>query len=864
MRFHVDMEAARLVRERSLDRDEASRRAAVAFGGIEQYKEVARDVRGLRWARSFSLDFKLGFRMLVKYPGLTVVGGLAMAFGVAAGAGVFEFITQYLRPTLPFRDAERIVGISIWDQASAGPRSPSLDDFVAWRDGLTSLVDLGAARKVDRNLIREDGAATPVEVAEISASAFRVTGVSAFLGRTLLPADEDAAAPSVIVLGHDLWQARFSGDRRVIGQSVRLGDGSATVVGVMPAGFAFPVAHSVWAPLRPDRIVNRHHPSLIVFGRIANGVSRRQAEAEAATIGVRSPEDASRRRRLRPEVLPYAESVMPVRGMMRLGVYSINAFLVLFMALVAGNVGLLMFARAATRESEIVLRTALGASRGRILTQLFIEALVLGSIASIVGLVGADFLVGQWIAVVRESGRVAVPFWFRDSLAPITVFYAVLLMAFGAAIAGVLPVLKLTRGLAGRLRAHTMGGHRFGVPWTVVIVAQVAMTVAFPVMAYVNHMGTSPAVVAQMMLRADRYLTTRLETDRGVPSTVRSLADLRAQLAGRLAREPGVVGVTFANRLPGMRHPYRQLEADDAEGGMSKTVAPRVTNAAVDPDYFDVLGVGIRMGRAFQPADVAGDARVAIVNESFVRDVLGDRQPIGRRVRYLDCAQGQPGGPATGASCPWFEIVGVVSDLGMMTGEDVPTSSAGVYHPLPPATADPVYMAVHVNGDPRSFADRVRAVAASVDPGLRLYSLLPLTEIRDQLLFQNQFWFRLLIVVSAVAVLLSLSGVYAVMAFAVARRTREIGIRVALGAERGRVVATILAQPLMQLGGGIAAGGVLVTAIVRSATGDAFSARDVALVGVYATVMLGVCLLACIVPTRRGLRVEPMVALRSE
>jgi predicted permease len=565
---------------------------------------------------------------------------------------------------------------------------------------------------------------------------------------------------------------------------------------------------------------------------------------------------------MRAEVLPYAESLSPARGMTRIGVYAINVFLALFMVLVCANVGLLMLARAATREGEIVVRTAIGASRGRILSQLFIEALVLGIAAAVPGLIGANALLGRWIAMVRATERVSIPFWLHDSLAPATIVYAAILTLLGAAIAGVLPVLKLTRGLAGRLRAQSLGGYRFGGVWTAVIVTQVAVTLAFPVMAYLNRMAASQAVASRLPFPAAQYLTARLEIDPG-PAGSSSYNDVRARLHDRLVQDPSVGGVTFATRLPGMQHRYQRIEIDGAGDDRAIAQEPRASTASIDADYFDVLRVGVRAGRSFQPRDFAADARVAIVNESFVRTILGHRNPIGRRVRYLACPERQAGG-ADISACPWFEIIGVVSDLGMMTDEDLPTSGPGLYQPLRASTADPVYLAVHVKGDPRAFADRLRALAASAAADARLYSVLPLHEVRNTLLFQNAFWFQFLVSISSLAVLLSLSGIYAVMSFTVSRRTREIGLRVALGAEPARVMATILARPMMQVAIGLIAGAALVTAIVRSATGDAFGTRDIVLVAAYAALMSCVCLLACVAPTRRGLRVEPMTALRAE
>ncbi|HET7321474.1 MAG TPA: permease prefix domain 1-containing protein, partial [Longimicrobiaceae bacterium] len=241
IRFHLEMETEKYQRD-GLSPEEARRRAMLAFGGVEGHKEEMRDGRTLSWLGGMSLDFKLGLRMLLKYPGLTLVGGLAIAFAIWVGAGTFEFISQVVTPTLPFHEGERVVGIRSWDAATSDLEKPGLLDFVTWRDELRSIDDLGAYRTVERNLITGDGRGEPIAVAEISASAFPVTQVPALLGRTLTEADEKTAAPPVIVLGYDVWQRRFAGDPGIVGRVVRLGRGQVTVVGVMPEGFGFPIS----------------------------------------------------------------------------------------------------------------------------------------------------------------------------------------------------------------------------------------------------------------------------------------------------------------------------------------------------------------------------------------------------------------------------------------------------------------------------------------------------------------------------------------------------------------------------------------------------------------------------------------------
>jgi predicted permease len=873
LRFHLEMEAGRLVREAGLDPTEARRRAAVSFGGVDKTKEEVRDARGLAWVAGLSLDFRLGFRLLLKYPGLTLVGGLAMAFAIAVGAGAFEFVKQLVDPALPLDGGNRIVALRNRDARTGGVHAQSLHDFAAWREGLRSVEELGAYRSLERNLAAPGVQAEPVYLAEISASAFRLARVPALLGRTLTEADERAGAPPVAVLGHDVWRARFGSDPGVVGRAVRLGGAHATVVGVMPEGFAFPVAHGAWIPLRltPLDHAPGAGPQIGVFGRLAPGATLERARAELAALGARAAADfPATHEHLRPEVVPFARShsMLDLPPAFHGLFYAANLFFVMLLVLVCANVALLMFARAATREGEIVVRSALGASRGRIVAQLFAEALVLGGFAAAAGLAAARVALGWWLDVSRAEAGGRLPFWFDDRLGPSTLLYTAVLALLGAVVAGVVPALKMTgRGVDARLRqlAAGGGGLRFGRLWTAVIVAQVAVTVAFPATAFFARREVVRIQKMEAGFPAGEYLSVRLETDgedapdaAGGPAGAEVPARLGAaarELGRRLAADPGVAGVAFSDRLPRTSHPRRYVEVD--AGGAAAPDSHRghaVTEASVDPGWFGVLGAPVLAGRGFHSADLEAEARTVVVNESFVRRVLGGRNALGRRVRYSVRPGGEPG--------PWHEIVGVVPDLGMIA--DDPGNGAGLYHAAAPGAAAPVYLAVHARGDPEALAPRLRALAAATDPALRLHEVLPLDRVGATMWMEFDFLWRLLALVSGVALLLSLAGIYAVTSFTVSRRTREIGIRVALGADARRVVAAIFARPLAQVGVGVLAGGMVTAALAYGALRGALGPAGAALVLAYAALMMGVCMLACVVPTRRALRVEPTEALRAD
>ncbi|MES2697261.1 MAG: ABC transporter permease, partial [Verrucomicrobiota bacterium] len=468
--------------------EEARLAAQRAFGGVEQTKELQRDARAFRWLSGCTMDLTLGVRMLVKYPGLTLVGSLAMAFAIAAGTATFEVIKRVTAPELGLPGGNRLVGLKFQDRAEGAERPAYAYDFMNWRENLSSVQDVGAYRLLKRNLAAHGSYGEPVTATQISAAAFRVARVSAFLGRTLVEADETPTAAPVVVLGYDLWQTRFAGDRAILGREVKVGDSHATVVGVMPEGFRFPVDDQLWIPLRPTELAREPgREALRVFGRLAPGVTLPEAQAEASTLAARTaaawPETYAH---LTPQVLPYAESVIAIPAQGRAGIYALYLLAALFLVVVCGNVALLIFARAATREKELLVRTALGATRGRIVGMLFLEALVLAIIAAAMGLAAAGVLL-RGAAEMMSAGPDRWPFWLDGGLSATTVLYAGLLALAAAAIAGVVPGLKVMgKGLWDRMRQSSAGGGglRMGGVWTGVIIAQVAATILFTALAF--------------------------------------------------------------------------------------------------------------------------------------------------------------------------------------------------------------------------------------------------------------------------------------------------------------------------------------------------------------------------------------------
>ncbi|HVL69418.1 MAG TPA: ABC transporter permease [Vicinamibacterales bacterium] len=841
--------------------------------------------RRFRAFAGWSMDLKLGGRMLVKYPGLTLVGGLAMAFAICVGAVIFQVMSILVAPSLPLPEGDRLVRIRSWDVAANRPEPRTLYDFTVWRSTLHAVTELGAWRDVTRNLLVTDGDARPVQVAEITPSAFRVADGIPLMGRVLTDADGRPDAPAVAVIGHDIWRTRFGSDPAVLGRRVQLGTEHVTIVGVMREGFAFPVAHDVWTPLRVvnDAHAPRSGPEISVFGLLAPGATLETAQAELTTVGRRlAGDEPATHAQLQPHVAPYAKlDAGPSLDNDEIGIFaSIYAFAVILLVLICSNVALLLFARAATRESELAVRTALGASRSRIVAQMFAEALVLGGAAGLAGLAAAHVALSNWGLPFLEANLGRLPFWYDVSLSPATVLFALGLTVLGSAIAGVVPALKVTRRVGSRLKQATAGagGLQFGGIWTVVIVVQVAVTVAFPAVVYQEQWQLRHIETFEAGFPVEEYLAARIQMDAPASAaenteTVReaqrvAFAARLEELRRRVAAAPGVAGVTFANRLPRDSRPQSRIELPEDANREQLTGGPdaplRVaTVARVDPSYFETLGTGVLAGRAFTAADLAPGTQVAIVDQGFVDQVLQGRNAIGQQVRFRS-----RGGDPGRAPNPWMEIVGVVKDLGMGTPTR-PGRAAGLYLPSSPDGLDEVQMMVHVPGDPLAFAPQLREIATAVDPALRLTDVQRVDQVTDVLLWIVRLWLRVTLVMTAVALVLSLSGIYAVLSFVVARRTREIGVRVALGADRRRVVTAIFKRPLTHVAVGVFAGNALLALLgsveteMPGLTGD-LSVGQLAILAAYGVVMLGVCLLACIVPTRRALSVEPTIALRVE
>lgn len=874
---HIAMRAAHLVNE-GVPNGAAEKQARMEFGHVESHRADARAARGLRQIdqlRVSWIDVKLGVRMLVKHPVLSFASVFALAVGIPIGLAPTH-LAKALNAPLPGDVNDRVRAIRYWDPVTVGIAATRYQNFDVWSRSLPSFSSLAAFRAMTLNVSAGVERAEPVAAAQITGSAFEILGTRPQLGRTLNGADAARGAPDVAVIGYRLWTSRFNSDAQIIGRTIRVGGSMTTVVGVMPDAFRFPSNEQLWIPLRDEFAggLTSEIPVQII-GRLADGVTPERAQADVRSIAMPNTGDAAqieRQQRLRAEVVPFGLLYLglPRGGLAALPEFRLVQVLMLALLLVAcGNVAMLVYARTATRFREIAIRTALGASRSRIVSQIFVETFILSALSAVLGVFTVDWIL-RHVNLASIAGLTAMPYWLTLNITAATVVNAVVLATFCATVAGVVPAIRITgRAINQNIRAFS--AVRFGKLTSALVTADIAVAII--------AVGLSLTIVRQMLdLRAQQaagipaaeYLAVEIRMSDDVAASnsdedrarlTERRATVERALVAALSVEPGVTGVAVADVLPLMEHRSQQVEV---EGGTdAANVSPKwVRTASVDVDYFRALEQTMVAGRAFTRNDPENTHGTIIVNVPFVERVLGGKNPIGQRVRFS--SNGQRAGVAN-APARSYEIVGVVRHLGVnMVNTE---RGEAVYFPMSPGRLNPMQVALHVGASPLRMLPRVREIAATIDPDLAVSRPTVLGDLR-----QGDWYLTIgvggaLTVLAVVLVALATSGLFAMLSLSVSERTREIGIRSALGATRRALVLTILRRSLTQIGIGALIGfpvasylNISVALQSQASPVRAFLVATLLSAGIVAVV--GV--LSCLVPTRRVLAVQATEAMRAE
>ena len=836
------------------------------LGGITQLRESWRAAWGLPWLDGFALDAKLGLRMLRRSWGLTLAGGLAMTIVITIAAVVFVFLDEFMgRTAPPLDEGERVVALQSWDAEAHRRRDMSRRDLERWGATLQSVEDLGGFQTIERRLIVESRPAEWVRVAEITASGFRLARVPPLLGRWIAEADEHVAAAPVVVIGYDVWRSRFASDRAVIGQTVRLGEILHTVVGVMPEGFAFPVNHRYWIPLRSDPSGSlKPAPEGVVFARLAPGVSLDGAQAELTTIGLlppaTGPTSADARR---PRVVPYTFAFTDdvERGELAWQQRIILLLVTLLLVPPCLNIAILIYARTVTRQEEFAARYALGASRGRIVVQLCVEVLVLSSAAGAMALALTRPILTQIGEIIRRFPELdgSLPFWVDFGFSWRAALFVAGLTVLAALIAGLVPALQATgRVLPTALRSL---GSRTGIPlgatWTALIVAQVGL-------------GSGRAAVHDGVgvgAPAARRPWTRI-CRKGIPYRA-----ARSRFPERAGRGGGPACVRLSRpKPPGRgRSPDRsgaRRICSDVRRGIARRGASDVRRDGRGGRRRPTRQA-LRQSESGRPGLLRGIRRPGpggphVRRQGFRRGGNGDRGPDVRATggRRRQC----PRPPGQAGSCPRIggrPLVRDRRDRSRPSREHVPgtnvcSGAAGARGP-----ASPIHLALHAGPDPAAMSRRLHEIGTSLDPTLRLDDVRRLDEVHGETQMSSNLTSYALAIVTLSVLLLSAAGLYALMSFTVTRRRREIGIRMALGARPGRMLASIFARALWQIAAGVVVGVTAALVLHRRLNIEVEGGWHIpGILPAAAIFIMTIGLLSAAGPARRAVRVDPTEALR--
>ena len=802
------------------------------------------------------LELKLALRLTRKQPVLALTSVLALAVGLAVATTGFSVIDAMLHGSLPFENGDRFVRIQVLSHPEGWNTELDLGRFQLFRDSATGLAHVGAMSRSQASVLHPSGRVDSLVAAWITPDSFGQLPYVPKLGRTLIADDGAPGAPPVVVLRESYWQRRFDADPELLGQQLEIAGTPRTVVGVLADEAEFPAGGEAWLPLDPRTLGGRDgipRTGVRVFGVLAPGVDLAAADSEISALSRQQllafpPEDETRLR-----VTSFVEP--PRQSGLMGGVMMLT--MVLLLTVIASNVANLVRTRTSARGGEMAVRAALGAGRSRLVGQLTLEMAVLGLMAAVLAGTAAHYAT-RWL----DGLMIELPFWIEIAAGPRTLAFLAALTLLVILVGGTFPALRATAGVtARRLQQASRSGTGRGLGRTgaAMMVTEMALSVALLTAALVLAQGFSSYVERDFGLPEGKVLTARLWAPQPTAeSSDSALRPLPQRIADALEGLPGVRAAGVGSHLPRADAGEQRVVLDD---GPSTAVAGGTPFSApvawVLPGYFDTLDAAPTLGRDFESLDLEpGAPAVALVNQPFVDRHLAGRNPIGRRIRWVEDDE-------DGAHT-WYEIVGVVADLGLSSAD--PERAAGLY--LPMTDDRRVFnLALLATGDPDELAGPLRRAVAGVDPELELLRVQPLEQVNwDERAFLSGFS-KALVAMGAMTLLLSLVGLYAMISFAVTRRTREIGLRKALGAGHRQIFVTVSASALAYLAVGATLGGAMASWVVRLQDAMLVTRLPSGEPWILPTVLVLVALTGCVacwLPARRALGIEPMEALRHE
>jgi predicted permease len=849
--FHVAMQTQANV-NRGMNESEAARRARLALGGVDQTTERSRDVRPLRWAQDLWQDLRYTFRLLSKTPVFTLVAVGTLALGIGANTAMFSIVDSVILQKLPYGNPDRLV--MVYEEASyAGypKNSPAPGNYTEWRRQNRSFTDLAATQQAT-SILSGDGAPEQVLGRRATASFFSVLGVQPLLGRAFTE-EEDRTGAAVALISFALWQGRYGGDPSVIGRRILLNDSPHQLIGVMPRRFVF-VSRDVdyWVPIHftPEQAVLRRAHYLNVVARLKPGVSVEAAGADmtavAAALTRQFPDSNTN---IGAVVVPLKEDLL---GSTQLELIVLMGAAAATLLIACANLASLLLSRAAGRRGELAVRAALGATRGRLVRQMVIEGTTLSIAGGLLGVMVpplATSLVERLVPTGLHAVQLS-PFDWR-----LLTFSFIASLATGL-LFSIVPALHAAResvrdALQQNIRGAAGGSSR--TTRDALVVLQVAATLVLLVAAGLMLRTLANLRAIDVGFRSANLLTMRTTLPQPkYADRARRAAFYDRVLAG-VRRLPGVEHAAFASPLPFVMNGNSRffgVEGVERQPGEIPDALYRVgTN-----DYLQTLGVQLVEGRLIDDRDVDGAPLVVVINETMARRYWPNGSPIGRRIIF-----GPPGVE------PWIIVIGVIKDV-HEGGYDV-AMKPGVYLPASQARAgDPNNLILRAAGDPTQYARQVERVVAEVDPAQPVAAIRTMDDIIDLNVADRQQQMVLLVAFGALALLLVSLGLYGVLSQAVAARSREIGLRMALGATPRSVLTMVIARGVVLAAVGTAIGAAAAWGVTRTMSSLLYGvdAGDPATFAGVAALLGGVALCACALPAARAARVDPMVVLREQ
>jgi putative ABC transport system permease protein len=860
LRFHIEAEAEKNVK-RGMSPAEARRAAMVSFGGLEPKKEDCRDSWGVRWIETLVQDLRFGIRSLARHPGFTLVVVLTLALGIGANASVFSVVRGVLLRPLPYERGDQIV---LLRQSAPRPGIRDLGLSVAevqdFRQQNTTLDSVVEYHSMNFTLL---GGSEPqrVRTGVVSANFFDVLEVEPVLGRTFRP-DEDAPdAEPVLVLSWDYWRRRQGGDPTIVGRRFEMNDRVHTVVGVLPPLPQYPDDNDVFmpasaCPFRAHGIGNRRARMLQAFARIKPGVALEQARADVAVVGERLQKEY-------PDAYPPGTQVQavlsPLREELVRGarptVLVLFGTVALILLIACANVANLALARINERGREIAIRASLGASRTRILRQLLTESTLLALCGGVLGLLMA---LGTRELLVSFVAR------FTPRAAEIRVDTSVLLFTLVISVVtglvfGSLPGLPRAQALGRGVGegARSTSGRRRQRLRSALVVWQVALSFMLVIGAALMLRSFAKLQQVEAGFQTENVLTLSVDLNWASYTTPRHTIDreralrFHDRLQEAVRAVPGVVSGATAWTFP-LNATFNNDGTFQIEGhDPSASAPPRARFVGASPDYFTVVGVPVLAGRAFDERDRPPQPGVVIVSQALARRHFGRADAVGQRLSG-------DGGRT------WREIVGVVGDVRQAGLEQEPPDM--IYLPFLEVPGFTAIVFVRTQGDPLRVAEQARRTVHELDPQAAVSGIRTMEQIRHESLASPRLTTLLLGLLAMLALALSAAGIGGVIAYSVSQRTQEIGIRMAMGAARGRVLTMVLGQGLRPIGLGLGLGllGALALGRVMADLLFGIQPTDPLCLSGSAAVLLTVSVVACLLPARRATRIEPMLALRAE